>query len=136
MPVANTEPIFTATPNVSGATVVSANTTKDLTSGTIYTIWTAGANGGFLQKCRVRPAGSNVATVLRFWLNNGSATGTAANNFLYSEITVAATTNSETSAISGTEEPFNIALPNGWVLYVTTGTTVTAIVVTAIGGNY
>src|SRR5689334_18924973 len=96
---ANIDPIFVGTPNVGWATVVTANTTKDLTAGTNYLVFTAGSNGSYIRHIRIRPAGTNVATVLRIWINNGSTTGTASNNFLYDEITLAATTNSETASI-------------------------------------
>ena len=104
----NTNPIFPLIPAnswVSGVAAnaatpgVTANTTKDLTSGTIYgPIETAGAvEGSRLDFIKVRALGTNVATVIRIWLNNGSATGTAANNTLYLERTLSATTVSETS---------------------------------------
>lgn len=134
---ANTQPIYTRLGDVQWINVVTANTSKDLTSGTSYLVWTADStNGGFLQKLRIRPAGTNVATVLRIWINNGSTTGTAANNTLYDEITVPATTNSETAAIAGTEIPMNMALPASFRVYITTGTSVTSIFVTGVGGKY
>src|SRR5262245_18119666 len=139
---ANIDPIYTRTPNAGNFTgtsqgpLVTANTTKDLTSGTSYLIFTAGSDGAYVKALRIRPAGTNVATVVRVWINNGSTTGTASNNALFDEITVAATTNSEVAAIAGTEVPMNIPLPGGYRIYCTTGTTVTAIFVVAIGGDY
>lgn len=133
---ANTNPIYTLTPNTSWIEVITANTTKDLTAGTTYLAFTAGANGSYLKALRIRPMGTNVATVLRVWINNGSSTGTLANNSCYDEITVTATTNSEVAAIAGTEFPLNMPINAGYKIYITTGTTVTAIKVTAIGGDY
>lgn len=134
---ANTAPIFTLTPNAgTPLSIVTANTTKDLTSGTIYLLFTAGANGSYIKAMRLRPAGTNVATVIRGWLNNGATTGTGSNNAIWDEISIAATTNSETAAIAGTEMPFNILIPAGWRIYATTGTTVTSIFGTVIGGDY
>lgn len=134
---ANTAPIYTATPNLgTPLSIVTANTSKDLTAGTSYLLFTAGANGSYLKALRLRPAGTNVATVIRVWLNNGATTGTGSNNTLYDEVTIAATTNSETAAIAGTEVPFNIPIPAGWKVYVTTGTTVTSIFGTVVGGDY
>ena len=84
----NTSPIFPLTPVntwVSGAAAnaatpgVTANTTFDLTSGTIYgPIFTGNAtNGSRLDFIKARPLGTNVATVIRIWINNGGATDAA-----------------------------------------------------------
>lgn len=133
---ANTFPIFTKQANVGIINAIAtANTTKDLTSGTIYLVFTAGSEGSYVRHLRIRPAGTNVATVIRIWLNNGATTGTAANNNLYDEVTVAATTNSETASIVGTEVPLGFLLPASWRIYLTTGTGVTAMFATVIGGD-
>lgn len=136
---ANVNPIFSRAPDVQwiGA-VATANTTKDLTSGTIYLVFTADStNGGYLQKLRVRALGTNIATVMRVWLNNGSTTGTAANNTLFTEITCPATTVSEVAALAELEIPMNLALNAGYRVYVTVGTTVSAgFGVTAVAGKY
>ena len=135
---ANTSPIFTINPDIQWVdAITAANTTKDLTSGTIYLAFTAGANGSFVQRIRFRTLGTNVASVARVWINNGSTTGTAANNTLWDEISLPATTVIETSAQSNYELPLNFALPIGYTIYVTLGTAVAAgwdaIV---IGGDY
>ncbi len=136
---ANTSPIFSIAGDiqwVSGA-ITAANTTTDLTSGTIYSIFTAGANGSYIQRIRFRHLGTNVATVGRVWINNGSTTGTAANNTLWDEITLAANTLSQTAAAINYELPFGFALPAGYVIYVTLGTGVAAgFRATVIGGDY
>jgi len=118
----------------------TANTAKDGT-GTVLTIFTADAtNGGRVDRISARSAGSNVASVLRVFVNNGSANSTIANNTLITEITLAATTLSEVAqladyTISGT--PFPLVLPPGYKLMVTLGTTVAAgWRVTAYGGKY
>lgn len=136
---ANTAPIYTLAPDVQwiGA-VAAANTTVDLTAGTIYLVFTADAtNGGFIQRIRFRSLGTNIATVARIWINNGSATSTAANNTLFDEITLAATTVSQVAALANYEVPLNFALIAGYRIYVTVGTTVAAgYGVTIIGGKY
>lgn len=138
--VANTIPIFTNVPSIASdsAAGIAANTTKDLTSGTIYLVYTADAtDGSFVQKLRVRPKGTNVATVMRVFLNNGLTTATVANNMLYDEITLPATTNSEVAALLGYDVPMNIALPPGWRIYATFGTAVAGgYAVTTVAGNY
>lgn len=136
----NVQPIYTRVPDIQWATssVTAANTTTDLTSGTIYPIFTADTtNGGFVQRIRFRSLGTNVVTVARVWINNGSTTGTAANNTLWDEITLNATTVSQISALSTQELPLNIGLPPGYIIYVTLGTGVAAgYDVTVIGGKY
>ena len=144
----NTNPIFPLTPVntwVSGAAAnaatpgVTANTTKDLTSGTIYgPNFTANAtNGSRLDFIKVRALGTNVATVIRIWINNGSATGTAANNALYLERTLSATTVSETAEQPDIILPLNISLPATYRIYATFGTAVAAgYHLTAVGGDY
>jgi hypothetical protein len=144
----NTNPIFPLIPVntwVSGAAAnaatpgVTANTTKDLTSGTIYgPIETAGAvEGSRLDFIKVRPLGTNVATVIRIWINNGAATTTAINNSLYLERTLSATTVSENSEQPDIILPLNISLAAGYRVYATFGTAVAAgFHLTAMGGDY
>ncbi len=136
---ANTTPIFSKIGDIQWInSVTAANTTTDLTAGTIYLVFTSDAtNGGYVQKLRIRSLGTNVATVMRIWLNNGSATGTATNNTLYDEISLAASTVSQTSALAVYELPLNLALPAGYTIYVTLGTAVAAgFSVSAIAGKY
>ena len=135
---ANTAPIFTLLPEILWNNSVSAaNTTTDLTSGTIYDVFTGGTNGSYVQKIRFRHVGTNVVTVVRVWLNNGGATTTALNNTLFDEITIAANTVSQTAASTNYELPLNFALPPSYRIYVTTGTVLAAgLDVTVIGGDY
>ena len=136
----NNQPIFSRIGDIqwSGASASAANTTKDLTTGTTYSVFTADAtNGGYVQRIRFRPLGTNQATVARIWINNGSTTGTAANNVLFDEVSLAATTVSETSALSTTEIPLNFALPPNYRIYVTLGVTASAgYAVSVVGGKY
>lgn len=118
----------------------TANTARDGT-GTVLTIFTADAtNGGRVDRISARSVGTNVATVLRVFVNNGENNSTIANNTLVTELTLPATTLSETAqlldqTISGT--PFPMVLPPGYKLLVTIGTTVAAgYRVTAYGGKY
>lgn len=137
---ANTAPIFTLTPKVQWAdAMTTANTTKDLTSGTIYLAFTAGANGSYVQRIRFRTLGTNLAaTVGRIWINTGGATGTGANNILWDEISLPTTTVTETAAQANYELPLNFALPAGYTIYITLGTAPNAAGWDAavIGGDY
>lgn len=135
----NSTPIFTKVGDVQWAIgITTANTTTDLTTGTSYLVFTADAtNGGYVQKIRFRSLGTNVATVIRVWINNGSTTGTASNNTLYDEMSLASSTASNTSALAVYELPLNIALPPSYRLYVTIGTAVaTGYDAIVVGGKY
>jgi hypothetical protein len=136
---ANTNPIFSKLGDVqwAAAPITTANTAKDGT-GTVITVFTADAtNGGFVQKLIARPIGTNVATVLRVFLNNGSSNATAANNSLIAEMTLPATTLSEVAAQPDFALPLNIAIPPGYKLNCTLGTSVAVgHQLTAVGGAY
>ena len=137
---ANTSPIFPLTPRISwvNAAGLTANTTTDLTAGTNYPSgFTAGTNGSRIDFVRSRALGTNVATVCRVWVNNGSSTGTAANNTLFFERTLSATTVSQTAELADVIIPINITLPSGYILYFTFGTAIAAGVdLTTVGGDY
>jgi hypothetical protein len=135
---ANTQPIFSAKGAVqwNPINLATANTAKDGT-GTVATVFTAAANGNFIQKLIARPLGTNVATVLRVFVNNGSTNATADNNSLIAEFTLTATTISEIAAQPDFVLPMNLALPAGYKILSTLGTTVAAgFALTAIGGEY
>jgi hypothetical protein len=144
----NTNPIFPLVPvnswvsgtaATAGTPGLSANTTTDLTAGTIYgPIFTADAtDGSRLDFIKVRALGTNVATVIRIWINNGSVTTTAANNALYLERTLSATTVSQTAELPDIILPLNISLAPGYRVYATFGTAVAAgFHLTAVGGDY
>ena len=141
---ANTIPIYSKQGQISfSALLQTANIAKDGT-GTTQLIFTAGADGARVERIRVRAVGTNVATVLRIFINNGSDPAVAANNVLYAEKTIAATTLSETAELALNELPtttdptaFPLVLPPNYRLYCTIGTTVAAgLRVTAIGSTY
>ncbi len=133
---ANVEPIFPLTPVVSWGTVATANTAKDGT-GAVVTVFTAGVNGARLDYLKVRALGTNVATVLRVFINNGSDPTVATNNALFLDQTIAATTNSETAQLVDNIVTMDLSLPAGYKITCTIGTTVSAgLVITACGGNY
>lgn len=143
---ANTAPIFSIAGDIewgstdgnggAAGSLKTQNTAKDGT-GTVLTVFTADVDGAFVQRIRFRSAGTNIATVARVFINNGSANSTAANNVLYDEITLAATTLSEVAAQPVYELPLNFALPTGYKINVTLGTTVAAgYFISVIGGKY
>lgn len=134
---ANTIPIFPLTPKVTwGTDLQTANTAKDGT-GTVVTLLTAGANGSRVDYLRARATGTNTATVLRIFINNGSDPTVAANNVLFTEATIAATTLSEVAALADNTIQLDLVLPAGYKLTATIGTTVAALLkVSAVYGDY
>lgn len=134
----NTLPIFSKIARVEWANgITAANINKDGT-GTVDTVFTAPSpDGAYLQKLVIRPRGTNVASVLRVFMNNGGVTTTAANNVMIAEVSLPATTNSEVAALSGNEVPLNVPLPPGYRVTVTLGTAVAGgYAVAAFGGDY
>jgi len=135
----NTAPIFSAKGAIEWTTVqTSANTTYDGTIGTPAIVFTASIDGGFVQRLRFKASGSAQATVARVFINNGQSTGSAANNVLFDEITLAATTATQTAATVVYELPLNIALPTGYRILTTLGTVQTTggWYAVAVGGSY
>ncbi|MBI4856174.1 MAG: hypothetical protein HY818_05485 [Acetobacterium woodii] len=142
---ANLQPIFPLTPKVSWGTVATANTVKDGT-GTVVTAFTAGVNGSKIDQIKVRALGTNIATVLRIFVNNGSANTTAVNNTLIHEVTISATTLSEVAALTDTDVTITKGsdvvvpipyLPAGYKINVAIGTTIAAgLQVTVHGADY
>jgi len=134
---ANTSPIFSKVGVINWGSAATANTALDGT-GTVATIFTADAtNGGRVERIRLVHLGTNIATVVRFFINNGSTNTSAANNSLFYETTMAANTLSQTAASVMQELAMALALPPGYKILMTVGTTIAAgIEATVIGGSY
>lgn len=134
---ANTNPIFCDSPRASWiATGTSANTNFDGT-GTVATVFTAGADGSKIEKVIIQHMGTNVDSVLRLFINNGSTNATAANNALVYEIDVDANTASQVDISVRYEIALDLVLPAGYKLNCTIGTAVASgYIVTAVGGDY
>ena len=136
---ANTSPIFPLAPDIQwgAAAITTANTAKDGT-GTVVTVFTADAtNGGRVKKVIARAIGTNVATVLRIFVNNGSTNATPGNNVLIAEMTLSATTLSEVAALASYELPLDLDMPAGYKLNATIGTTVSAgYMLSAVGSKF
>jgi hypothetical protein len=122
--VANFSPIYGLTPQTGGiaAGVTAANTATDGT-GTVSTVYTAGANGGMIRRIRVKGAGTNAASVMRVFINNGSTSTSAANNSLWGELPLPATTAANAAAIGpDLEYPMNVVLKAAYVVNICYGT--------------
>lgn len=136
----NTTPIFSAKGDIEWAIVQTVgNVSYDATSGSVATVFSASADGAFVQRIRFKASGSATATVARVFINNGLATGSAVNNTLFDEITLASTTVSQTAATATYELPMNIALPASYRILTTLGTGQAVgggWYATVVGGSY
>lgn len=140
----NINPIFVQQGNVSadnGTTTTTAVTTAtgDYTgaSANHQLIHTAGANGSYVKKLKFVALGTNVATVARIYLNNGSSNTTAGNNQFFGQVSLPATTASNTVATAEPEYAMELLLDPSWRIYVGVATTVAAgWRVTAVAGDY
>ncbi len=150
MATPNTDPIFSKVADVQW-NATSALFTSAMTAGNVSQfdgtdaaaklIFTADAtNGGYVQKIRAKCCaitGTSAASVLRIFLNNGSAVGTAANNCLIGDVALPATVYTIAAASPDIEYALNIAIPPGYKLYAGLGTAVTTgWAVSVLGGKY
>lgn len=133
----NQSPIFGLVPHVSGITSgTSANTNKDGT-GTVATVFTAGANGSKIERVFMQHLGTNVGTVIRVFLNNGSTNTIAANNYLIHEEAFGAWSNSEVAVSTSKIWYANLIVPAGYKINITTATAIASgIMCTAEGSDF
>lgn len=133
--VANTKPVFPKTPVIPvGQLLLTANTAKNGT-GTVATLYTAGADGSKLGSLQVAYTGTSVATVLRLFINNGLTNATAENNTLYKSYTIPPNTLSEVAAAADLTFDLGITLPAGYKILATIGTTVAAALAVSVNGG-
>jgi hypothetical protein len=145
MSTANTNPIFQRLGDVSnntttgfGGTLLTATGDYTGVSTNYVLVFTADAtNGSWLERLRFKAIGTNVASVARIFINNGSTHTTAANNAFYGELSLPATTASNTSGTVDLDYPLGFAINPGFTIYAGLGTTVAAgWVCVGIGGPY
>lgn len=148
---ANTAPIFTNVPVIGAGTWLPTNTanTRSDGVGTIGTdmvkLFTAGTNGSFVNRIRLTPSGASATattlTAARFYISTvTSGATTAANTWLFSELTLVAQSVAQTSAAAASlDVPCGFYIPNGYFIHMSmqaaaaVSTQWTAIV---FGGNY
>ena len=134
---ANTAPIFVLTPKNGWTTAVTAANTATDGTGTVATVITAGADGAFVEKLRFQPLGTNIATMARVFINNGSTNATADNNVLIGEFPLPLTTASAVAANPPYEYGLNIRLAAGYKLNFVLATAVAAgYRCVSFGGDY
>ena len=154
-------PVFTQTVNVGAlnAVVSTAMTNTKAFDGTetagtaLALVFTAGADGARIDQIMCRLAstngatasGSSAATLVRFWINNGSANTTAGNNIFLGEVAIPSTAVTALSTTQLTTYPLTLPLnglniPATYRIYggltVAAGGTNIAIAMSAFGGNY
>lgn len=132
-----TSPQFTGTPKIAWAgTLATGTNTYTGTSGTTA-VMTAGSSGSFLKSIEMEAVGTNIASVIRIFINNGSTVGTASNNSLIMQVSLPATTAATATATAHVSIPLNLAIPANYIVYATLATTVASgWAVTAVYGDY
>jgi hypothetical protein len=130
---ANTNPIFLLTPNVGATSVSTANTSRS-GSGTIATVFTAGANGSKINQITIKATDDPADSTVVFFLHDGS------NFFVFDEWDIGNPAAGSTTVASYTESRVyaNLVLPNLWSLRasITVAPTGGVVNVIAMGGNY
>lgn len=141
----NTDPIYSrvgdvtkdASTGMGQAVTAAANDYTGAGANNVLVFTADATNGGYIQRVRLKAAGTNVASVMRFFLNNGSANTTAANNSFFGEISLPATTANAAAATQELDYIFNLALPADFRIYAGLGTAVAAgWVMTPVAGKY
>lgn len=124
---------------VGNTAVTSANTAVDGT-GTVQTIFTADAtNGSYIDFIKFKPAASaanTTATCARIFINDGTGT-LAANNQFFDSIVLPQTNDSITAASAPIILPMKLMLPPGYKINWCIATaSANGWYATAVGGNY
>lgn len=155
---ANVNPIYPLTPNpgIMNALLTTAMTNTKSFDGTeaagtaMVQSYLAGANGSRIDSITIRPtstngataSGTTTATLVRFWMNNGSVNTTATNNQLLGEIEIPAIAMVALATIKLAPYVFavNQSIPAGYKIFagttVAVGGTNAALLVTTNGGDY
>ena len=124
-----TAPVFASTPRSAQVSIATANANRDGT-GTVGTLFTAGASGSKVEEVRITPRVTTTAGMVRLYVHTGAA------YFLYGEYAIAALTLSATvPAVTTTITYDNLVLPTGYSLRCSTEKA-EAIDVHAFGGDF
>lgn len=107
--------------------LATANTSKTGASGTVAWVYRNDeATPQYVDRLQVQAAGSNAATALRIFINNGEPNANAENNVLFEEVTLSSTTTSETAEVASVSVDLNIYVPPGYRIFTAIGTAGTA----------
>jgi hypothetical protein len=136
----NTSPIFLGVAKVNFSDLsTSAVVGTDGIDANVKTVFTANATySSKVEDVYVVHKGTNAsATVVRFWINNGSSAGTATNNTLVYEMTMALNTLTQVAASTIGVWRANLVLPAGYKILAASGSAISGgMAVTCVGGDY
>lgn len=124
------QPQYAATPRAALGQVSTANTARDGT-GTIATVFTAGASGSRIDDIAITATGTTTAGMVRLFLHDGT------NARMLQEVSVGAVTPSATVQ-AWTQQLLNLALilPSGWSLRASTHNAETFNVTVTRAGDF
>lgn len=136
--MANTTPIFPRDPKVGFGANGAASTNKTGTdTANSTTLFTAGENGSFVRKIRLKAMATGVAGIARIFINNGTDQTTATNNSLFKDVDLPAVADIDAGAVADIEIEVNEALPAGYKLCMITATVAAGSwQATVFGGDY
>lgn len=121
---------YASTVRAAAAQVSVANTARNGT-GTIVTVFTAGANGSRIDDISIDATGTVTAGVVRLFINDGTT------SYLFQEILVTATTPSTTVAVWNTTLLNQaIIIPSGWSLRASTNNAETFNIIVTRAGDF
>ena len=113
--------LWVSTPSIQWATgsggilfVSGSNVARDGSGSygaNVFTVFQASASGSYVDKISIISSGTNIQSVIRFFINNGSAIATPGNNILIGEMTLASVTGRESGSMPTWEFPVQFALP-------------------------
>jgi len=137
----NTAPIYSGVGDIQwGTTALTvANPSYEASGSGAVLIFSASASGSFVQRVRFKASGSTTATVARIFIADTDLPSTGSNVVLFDEVTLAATTATQTAATTVYELPMNIALPPNYKIVATVATAQVAgggWYASAVGGSY
>ena len=136
---ANINPICIGIPNTGFTGALTVGNPAMDGSGTLSLLFTAGANGSFIRRIRIKALGTNSsANVIKIFINNGGPVGTPTNNTIWGEQPVGISTQNNTGATSSDYDYLmNLVLKAGYAIYVCIGTSATpGWVASCEGGDY
>lgn len=114
-----TAPAYAATPKLGVGQVTTANTNRDGT-GTLATLFTAGAQGSVVYQLEYINEGTVAANIIRFYIStDGGTTKRLWREFL----TVANTPSATVAALRVIEQLDNFVLPASAIMYASVHTT-------------
>lgn len=137
----NTAPIYSGVGDIQWGTtaLTTANPSYEASGSGAVLIFSASASGSFVQRVRFKASGSTTATVARIFIADTELPSTGSNVVLFDEVTLAATTATQTAATTTYELPMNIALPPNYKIVATVATAQVAgggWYVSSVGGSY